>query len=256
MFRQIPARVVPVEDLGVPEAVVALCERPKGLMLVTGPTGSGKSTTLAALVDHINHKFPRHIITIEDHIEFVHENRRSLINQREVHTHTGSFKKALRAALREDPDVILVGEMRDLETIAIAVEMAVTGHLVLGTLHTTSAVGTVDRIVDQFPADQQSQIRVMLADALIGVVSQTLCKKVGGGRVAAFEVLIVTPSVSNLVREGKTFQVPSLMQTGKALGMQRLNSALVALVKGGLIDTDEALARTTDPGELAKMLGR
>ena len=187
-------------------------------MLVTGPTGSGKSTTLCAMIDHINSTRNDHIITIEDPIEFVHENKQCPINQREVHTHTDSFKAALRAALREDPDIILVGELRDLETVAIAIETAETGHLVFGTLHTTTAASTVDRVIDQFPADRQAQIRVMLSESLKGVIAQTLCKKIGGGRVAALEVLIVTSAISNLIREAKTFQIQSMMQVGKAIG--------------------------------------
>ncbi len=254
VFRMIPSEIIPHDKLGVPAEVVDLCSLSKGLLLVTGPTGSGKSTTLAALVDHVNRTGKKHIITVEDPVEFVHENRQSLVNQREVHSHTSSFKRALRAALREDPDVILVGEMRDLETIAIAVEMAVTGHLVFGTLHTSTAVGTVDRIVDQFPSDQQSQIRIMLSDALVGVVSQVLCKKKGGGRVAAYEVLIVTPSVSNLIRESKTFQIPSLMQTGRSLGMRTMNDALMDLVSAGKVDANEALLKSVEPDDLRKTL--
>jgi len=254
VFRVIPSKILTAKDLNVPKEVVALTSLSKGLILVTGPTGSGKSTTLAALLDHINRTENKHIITIEDPLEFIHPNKKSLVNQREVHTHTESFKRSLRAALREDPDVILVGEMRDLETIAIAVEMAVTGHLVLGTLHTATAVGTVDRIVDQFPVDQQSQIRVMLSDALSGVISQVLCKKKGGGRAAAYEVLIVTPSVANLIREKKTFQIPSLMQTGKGMGMMLMNDALMTLVERGIVDPQDALARSTDPDDLKKTL--
>jgi twitching motility protein PilT len=208
-----------------------LCGLSKGLVLVTGPTGSGKSTTLCAMVDAINKEREDHIITIEDPIEFVHENQKCVVNQREVHNHTDSFKDALRAALREDPDIVLVGEMRDLETIAIAIETAETGHLVFGTLHTTSAVSTIDRIIDQFPADRQQQIRVMLSESLKGVIAQTLLPKKGGGRVAALEVLIVTPAISNLIREGKTFQIPSSMQTGRNLGMVMLNDALFEYVK-------------------------
>jgi len=254
VFRVIPSEILSLEALGVPKEVVALTSLSKGLILVTGPTGSGKSTTLASLVDFINQTQSKHIITIEDPLEFIHENKRSHVNQREIHTHTESFKKSLRSALREDPDVILVGEMRDLETIAIAVEMAVTGHLVLGTLHTATAVGTVDRIVDQFPVDQQAQIRVMLSDSLVGVVSQVLCRKKGGGRIAAYEVLIVTPSVANLIRESKTFQIPSLMQTGKVLGMQLMNDALVILIEKGLVNPQDALARSTEPDDLKKTL--
>ena len=250
VLRCIPSHIVPAAELNVPQAVLDLCSMPKGLILVTGPTGSGKSTTLAALIDHINSTTAGHIVTIEDPVEFIHPNKRSLVNQREVGTHTASFKKALRAALREDPDVILVGEMRDLETIAIAVEMAVTGHLVLGTLHTSTACGTVDRIIDQFPSDQQNQIRSMLADALIGVVSQMLCRKNGGGRAAAYEVMVVNAAVANLIREGKTFQIPSLMQTGKALGMRLLNDCLIEMVGNGTIAAGEALAKAIDKESL------
>lgn len=254
VLRCIPSRIVPASELQIPQAVIDLCKMPKGLVLVTGPTGSGKSTTLAALIDHINSTMPSHIVTIEDPIEFVHANKRSLVNQREVGTHTGSFKKALRAALREDPDVILVGEMRDLETIAIAVEMAVTGHLVFATLHTSTACGTVDRVIDQFPADQQNQIRTMLADALIGVVSQMLCRKSGGGRTAAYEVMVVNVAVANLVREGKTFQIPSLMQTGKAQGMRLLNDCLAELVVNGTVSVEEALSKAIDKETLRNRL--
>jgi twitching motility protein PilT len=250
VLRCIPSRIVPAAELNVPQAVLDLCRMPKGLILVTGPTGSGKSTTLAALVDHINSGAAGHIITIEDPVEFIHPNKRSLVNQREVGTHTASFKKALRAALREDPDVILVGEMRDLETIAIAVEMAVTGHLVLGTLHTSTACGTVDRIIDQFPSDQQNQIRSMLADALIGVVSQMLCRKKEGGRTAAYEVMVVNTAVANMIREGKTFQIPAMMQTGKAFGMRMMNDCLGELVEKGVVTAEEALAKAIDKESL------
>jgi twitching motility protein PilT len=246
VLRVIPSRILPAADLNVPQAVLDLCRLPKGLILVTGPTGSGKSTTLAALIDHINETRAGHIITVEDPVEFIHANKRSLVNQREVGTHTGSFKKALRAALREDPDVILVGEMRDLETIAIAVEMAVTGHLVLGTLHTATACGTVDRIIDQFPADQQNQIRTMLADALVGVVSQMLCRREAGGRAAAYEVMVVNTAVANLIREGKTFQIPAMMQTGKALGNRMMNESLADLVEKCGVSVDEALSKAID----------
>ena len=254
VFRTIPADIMTAEQLGLPPAVLELCALPKGLVLVTGPTGSGKSTTLAAMIDHINRSRTDHIITIEDPIEFVHSNRNCLINQREVHTHTQGFKRALRAALREDPDIVLVGEMRDLETIAIAIETAETGHLVFGTLHTTTAISTVDRIIDQFPSDRQAQIRTMLAESLKGVVAQTLLKKIGGGRVAALEILIVTPAISNLVREGKTFQIPSLMQTGKKHGMGLLNDSLMDLVKRRVVEPDEAYRRAVDKNGLASML--
>src|SRR5579872_1221163 len=230
VFRVIPSQILTAEQLGLSQALLQLCQLHKGLILVTGPTGSGKSTTLCAMIDYINRNRQDHIITIEDPIEFVHENQKCLINQREVRTHTESFKDALRAALREDPDIVLVGELRDLETVAIAIETAETGHLVFGTLHTTTAASTVDRIIDQFPSDQQAQIRVMLSESLRGVIAQNLCRKVGGGRVAALEVLIVTAAVSNLIREGKTFQIPSMMQVGKAVGMVSLNDALMELV--------------------------
>src|SRR5262249_33013945 len=219
VFRAIPFQIRTAEELGLPPSVLELCDRTKGLVLVTGPTGSGKSTTLATLIDHINRSRTEHIVTIEDPIEFVHEHKKCLVNQREVHTHTDSFKDALRAALREDPDVVLVGEMRDLETIAIAVETAETGHLVFGTLHTSTAPSTIDRVIDQFPADRQDQIRQMLAGSLIGVIAQVLCRRLGGGRVAAYEILIGGSAVSNLIREGKTFQIYSIIQTGRAQGM-------------------------------------
>jgi twitching motility protein PilT len=228
----------------------------KGLILVTGPTVSGKSTSLSALIDHINRTRDDHIITIEDPIEFVHQNQRCIVNQREVHTHTRSFKDALRAALREDPDVLLIGEMRDLETIAIAIETAETGHLVFGTLHTTTAASAVDRMIDQFPADRQSQIRVMLSESLRGVVAQNLCRKVGGGRAAALEVLIVNSAISNLIREGKTFQIPSMMQVGKATGMVTLNDALADLVRRGIVEPAEALAKAVDKAAFEALLKR
>jgi len=208
------------------------------------------------MIDYVNRMRADHIITIEDPIEFVHQNQKCLINQREVHTHTRSFKDALRAALREDPDVILVGELRDLETIAIAIETAETGHLVFGTLHTTTAASTVDRVIDQFPADRQSQIRVMLSESLRGVIAQTLCKKVGGGRVAALEVLIANGAISNLIREGKTFQINSMIQVGRATGMVTLNDALAELVKKGLITPEEATIRAVDKTGMDALLKR
>src|SRR5712691_9564103 len=246
VFRVIPAKVVTVEEMGLSEDVQKLCYLKKGLVLVTGPTGSGKSTTLCALIDLINRTRTDHIITIEDPIEFVHDNKKCLITQRQVHVHTDSFKSALRAALREDPDIVLVGELRDLETIAIAIETAETGHLVFGTLHTTTASSTVDRIIDQFPADRQAQIRVMLSESLKGVISQTLCKKTGGGRVAAREILLTTPAISNLIREGKTFQIPSIIQTSKKLGMLTLNDALLELVEKKVVEPDEAYMRAVE----------
>ena len=254
VFRVIPAQVVSVEQLGISKEVQQLCFLTKGLVLVTGPTGSGKSTTLCGLVDLVNRMRTDHIITIEDPIEFVHENKKCLITQRQVGVHTDSFKSALRAALREDPDIVLVGEMRDLETIAIAIETAETGHLVFGTLHTTTASSTVDRIIDQFPADRQAQIRVMLSESLKGVVSQTLCKRLSGGRVAAREILLTTPAVSNLIREGKTFQIPSIMQTSKQLGMVTLNDALLDLVERKEISPDEAYMKSVEKAGLQASL--
>jgi len=254
VFRVIPAKVVTVDEMGLTEDVQRLCYLTKGLVLITGPTGSGKSTTLCALIDLINRTRTDHIITIEDPIEFVHENKKCLITQRQVHVHTESFKTALRAALREDPDIVLVGEMRDLETIAIAIETAETGHLVFGTLHTTTAASTVDRIIDQFPADRQAQIRVMLSESLKGVISQTLCKKANGGRVAAREILLTTPAIANLIREGKTFQIPSIIQTSRKLGMNTLNDALLELVEKKLVDPDEAYMKSVEKSGLMASL--
>ena len=256
VFRIIPTEILTAEKLGLSKAIMDLCNLSKGLVVVTGPTGSGKSTTLCAMVDSINKTREDHIITIEDPIEFTHENQKCLVNQREVHNHTDSFKDALRAALREDPDILLVGEMRDLETISIAIETAETGHLVFGTLHTTTAPSTVDRIIDQFPADRQQQIRVMLSESLKGVIAQTLLPKKGGGRVAALEVLIVTPAISNLIREGKTFQIPSAMQTGKNHGMVMLNDSLIELVKKGLVEPRDAYIKAVDKNGFEMLLNR
>lgn len=256
VFRIIPTKILTAEQLGLSKAIMDLCNLSKGLVVVTGPTGSGKSTTLCAMIDSINKTREDHIITIEDPIEFTHENQKCLVNQREVHNHTDSFKDALRAALREDPDILLVGEMRDLETISIAIETAETGHLVFGTLHTTTAASTIDRIIDQFPADRQQQIRVMLSESLKGVIAQTLLPKKGGGRVAALEVLIVTPAISNLIREGKTFQIPSAMQTGKTLGMVMLNDALFELVKKGLVEPRDAYIKAVDKASFEALLTR
>jgi twitching motility protein PilT len=256
VFRVIPSEILTAEKLGLSPAILKLCQLHKGLVLVTGPTGSGKSTTLCAMVDYINRQRQDHIITIEDPIEFVHENKKCLINQREVHNHTDSFKDALRAALREDPDIVLVGEMRDLETVAIAIETAETGHLVFGTLHTTTAPSTVDRIIDQFPTDRQEQIRIMLSESLKGVISQTLLKKIGGGRVAALEVLISNAAMSNLIREGKTFQIPSMMQTGRGNGNVLLNEALIELVKSKTVAPDEAYSKAIDKPAFETMLKR
>lgn len=246
VFRVIPEEILSCDQLGLPEAVRELCYLSKGLVLVTGPTGSGKSTTLAAMIDLINATRSDHILTIEDPIEFVHKDKKCLINQRQVGGHTASFKRALKAALREDPDIVLVGEMRDLETIEIAIETAETGHLVFGTLHTTTAASTVDRIIDQFPADRQAQIRTMLSSSLKGVIAQTLCKKKGGGRVAALEVLIANSAVSSLIREGKTHQIISTMQMGGKHGMRLLNDSLAELVHSGQVEPDEAYIKAVD----------
>ena len=254
VMRRIPGKVFSAEEMGIPKELLDLCFLPKGLILVTGPTGSGKSTTLAAMIDHVNRSRDDNIITIEDPIEFVHAPKRCQIHQREIGVHTQGFKAALRAALREDPDVVLIGEMRDLETVSIALETAETGHLVFGTLHTNTAPSTVDRIIDQFPADRQSQIRIMLSESLKAVVTQTLCKKVGGGRVAAREVLLANSAVSNLIREGKTFQLASTMQTGRGQGMVTLNDALLDLVRKKLVLPEEALAKSVAKAELRKAL--
>ncbi len=254
VFRQIPSHILSFDELGLPECVKSLCTLNKGLVLVTGPTGSGKSTTLATMVDYVNATRNDHIITIEDPIEFVHENKLCLVNQREVYAHTESFRRALRAALREDPDVVLVGELRDLETMAIAIETAETGHLVFGTLHTSTAISTVDRLIDQFPPDRQAQIRVMLAESLKGVIAQILLKRTGGGRVAAYEILLGVPAVSNLIREGKTHQIPTIMQTAKRLGMRTMNDALGQLVKDRVVEVEEALAKSMDKDGLRSLL--
>ena len=254
VMRVIPTRVQTADELGLTREVQNLCYLTKGLVVVTGPTGSGKSTTLAALVDLMNRTRTDHILTIEDPIEFVHESKKCIVTQRHVGVHTRSFKGALRAALREDPDVVLVGEMRDLETVSIAIETAETGHLVFGTLHTTTAASTIDRIIDQFPPDRQSQVRVMLAESLRGVIAQVLCKKKGGGRVAAREILLTIPAISNLIREGKTFQIPSIMQTNKRIGMVTLNDALLDLVDAGLVEPQEAYMRAADKAGLAAAL--
>ena len=243
-------------DLGLPPILNTIAEENRGLILVTGTTGSGKSTTLSALVDHINQTRNCHIVTIEDPIEFLHKDKKSFVTQREVDVDTRNFAEALRGSLRQDPDVILVGEMRDLETISIAIETAETGHLVFGTLHTTTAPSTIDRIIDQFPADRQEQIRVMLSESLKGVIAQTLLPKKGGGRVAALEILIITPAISNLIREGKTFQIPSAMQTGKNHGMVMLNDALFEHVKNGLVEPMDAYIKAVDKTGFEMLLTR
>ena len=247
VFREIPDSIMTAEQLGLPPVVSKLATLPRGLILVTGPTGSGKSTTLAAIIDQANRARKDHIITIEDPIEFVHDSQGCVVNQREVGMHTKSFSAALRGALREDPDIILVGEMRDLETTSLAIEAASTGHLVFATLHTTSAVSTVDRIVEIFPASQQDQIRSTLADGLRAVLAQVLFKRIDKrGRCVALEILIATPAVRNLVRERKTHQIPSMIQTGKKYGMQLLDDAIMNLYKKGLISADEAYAKAND----------
>lgn len=239
VFRVIPTEIKTVEDLGLPQSIVDLVDVPRGLVLVTGPTGSGKSTTLAAILNTINKTRKEHIITIEDPIEFVHENQMSLVNQREVNSHTKSFSNALKAALREDPDIILVGEMRDLETISLAMTAAETGHLVFGTLHTNSASKTVDRIIDVFPENQQAQVRVMLAESLRGVIAQTLFPRADKpGRVASIEILKNVSAVANLIREGKTYQIPSVMQTGRQFGMLTFEAHIATLVQEGKLSKE------------------
>lgn len=246
-FRHIPNEIIPAAALNLPRAITNLAKLHKGMVLVTGPTGSGKSTTLASIIDLINETRKDHILTVEDPVEFVHQPKSCLITQRQVGEHVDSFSDALRAALREDPDVILVGEMRDLETISLAMTAAETGHLVFGTLHTNSAAKTVDRIIDAYPVTQQAQIRVMLAESLKGVVSQTLIRRADGkGRVAAFEILLGTPALSNIIREGKTPQIPSMMQTGRSMGMQLLDQSLMDLVKQRKIAPQEALEHAFD----------
>ena len=257
VLRAIPNKILSPEELGLPTPVLDFCNLNKGLVLVTGPTGSGKSTTLASLIDQINQKRNDHIITIEDPIEFIHTNKRCLINQREVGTHTRSFKSALRAALREDPDVLLIGELRDLETVQIALEMAETGHLVFGTLHTTTAHQTIDRLIDQFPANQQAQIRVLLAGTLRGVLSQTLMRRYDGpGRVAAMELLVVNYAVAAIIRDGKTHQIPSIMQTQRKLGMLELNDSLLSLVQMGRVTAEEAWRKAVDKQALTELYRR
>jgi len=255
VFRLIPTKISSFKELGLPDTIKKLCFLQKGLVLVTGPTGSGKSTTLAALIGFINEHRTDHIITIEDPIEFVHTNKRCLINQREVHSNTEGFKPALRAALREDPDIVLVGEMRDVETVRIALETAETGHLVFGTLHTNSAHMTVDRLINQFPADEQPQVRCTVAESLKGVVSQTLCKKQGGGRVAALEILMGSYALSANIREGKLQQIPNFIQMGRKEGMCSLNDSLLELVSKGIVEPAEAYQKAIAKDEFLKRMG-
>ncbi len=256
VLRQIPSKILTFEQLGLPDVVQKLCSNPKGLILVTGPTGSGKSTTLAAMIDWINKNRAEHIITLEDPIEFVHKSRGCLVNQREVGAHTASFHRALKAALREDPDIVLVGELRDRETMSLALETANTGHLVFGTLHTATAVSTVDRIIGMYPADEQSQVRGIIAESLRGVIAQCLCRRVGGGRVAALEVLVGSFAISNLIREGKTFQIPNLMSAGKGAGNMMLNEQLALMVSNGKVEFDEAMSKAIDKNDLARKCGK
>lgn len=255
VFRQIPSEILTADQLGLPPIFKKMATLNKGLVLVTGPTGSGKSTTLAAIVDQANKVRKDHILTVEDPIEFVHRSQGCIVNHREVGTHTKSFSAALRGALREDPDIILVGEMRDLETIALALEAASTGHLVFGTLHTQSAAKTVDRVIDVFPANQQGQIRTTLSESLKAVVAQNLFKRVDKkGRCAALEILIITPAVSNLIRESKTFQIPSAIQTGKKFGMQSLDDAILDLLQKGWIGADDAYQKSIEKARFLQFL--
>ena len=255
VFREIPNEISTCEQLGLPAVISKLAALPRGLILVTGPTGSGKSTTLAAIIDQANRERKDHIITVEDPIEFVHQSQGCIVNHREVGTHTKSFAAALRGALREDPDIIMVGEMRDLETISLAIEAASTGHLVFATLHTTSAYQTVDRVIEVFPAEQQDQIRSTLADGVRAVISQTLLKRIDRkGRCVALEILIATPAVRNLIREAKTYQIPSMIQTGKKYGMQLLDDALMDLHNKGWISPDEAYAKANEKSRFRPLL--
>jgi twitching motility protein PilT len=250
VLRQIPNKMLTPEQLGVPEVCKRMVTRPRGLFLVTGPTGSGKSTTLASLINYINENFDHHIITIEDPIEFYHQSKKSTVNQREIGNDVPSFSEALRRALRQDPDVILVGELRDLETIEAAISAAETGHVVFGTLHTTGAQGTVNRIIDAFPTNQQEQVRTQLSTAIIGVVSQALLPKIGGGRVAAYEILVCTPAIGNLIRENKTFRINSAIQTGTKLGMQLLDDHLFKLWNERKVKEEDVLSKAQNPDDL------
>lgn len=255
VFREIPSSIMNCEQLGLPTVMAKLASLPRGLVIVTGPTGSGKSTTLAAIIDEANRTRSDHIITIEDPIEFVHQSRGCLVNQREIGIHTKSFSAALRGALREDPDIILVGEMRDLTTISLAIEAASTGHLVFSTLHTTSAAKTVDRIVEVFPSEEQGQIRSTLADGIRAIISQTLFKRIDKkGRIPALEILIATPAVRNLIREAKSHQIPSMVQTGKKYGMQLLDDAIMDLFNKGKISADDAYIKANEKGRFRPLL--
>ena len=255
VFRTIPTKILTLEQLGMPPILKQICDKEKGLVLVTGPTGSGKSTTLAGMIDHLNNSFEGHILTVEDPIEFVHQSKKCLVNQRELGPHTHSFANALRAALREDPDIILVGEMRDLETIQLALTAAETGHLVFGTLHTSSAPKTVDRVIDVFPPNQQSQIRAQFSESIEAVMTQTLLKKKGGGRVAALEIMTGTTAIRNLIREGKIHQIPGTMQVSQKDGMQTMDMALVELANRGIVTKEEAQSRSMNPNLFAGAYG-
>ncbi len=257
VFRLLPSQLRALEELGLPQVVYALTRLEQGLVLVTGPTGSGKSTTLAAIIDHINQESDKHIVTIEDPLEFIHTNKKSLVTQREVGAHTASFAAALRAVLREDPDIILLGELRDLETISLAITAAETGHLVFGTLHTRTAASTVDRLIDVFPPEQQGQIRTMLAETLKGVIAQQLLVRADGqGRVIAVEILVGTTALANLIREGKTYQIPSLMQTGRREGMQTMDQAILELLRSKHITPQEAYRKAIDKETYRQYLER
>lgn len=252
VLRLIPSALLSFEQIGLPPLCSALCRRPRGLFLVTGPTGSGKTTTLASMINYINENIDRHIITVEEPIEYYHQHKKSIVNQREVGLDVTSFAESLKRALRQDPDVILVGELRDLETMEAAISAAETGHLVFGTLHTTGCQGTINRIIDAFPVTQQEMIRVQLSTNLIAVLSQTLCPKVGGGRVAAYEFMVVTPAISNLIRENKVYRIESSIQIGKKLGMQLLDDHLWDLYDNDLITLEEVLDKSRNPGEMMK----
>ncbi len=256
VLRQIPNKLMTFDELGTPAVLKDIIMRPRGLILVTGPTGSGKSTTLAAAIDYLNENVDHHIITIEDPIEFYHTHKRCTVNQREVGVDVPSFAEAIRRALRQDPDIILVGEMRDLETIEAAITAAETGHIVFGTLHTTGAQGTVNRIIDVFPTNQQEQIRTQLSTSIIGILSQQLLPKIGGGRVAAYEMLVVTPAIANLIRENKTFRINSAIQTGYKLGMQLLDDHLFRLWQEGKVEKKDAILRANSPDELTSRIAR
>ena len=256
VLRQIPNKLLTFDDLGTPPVLKDLIMRPRGLVLVTGPTGSGKTTTLAAAIDYLNETLDHHIITIEDPIEFYHPHKRCTVNQREIGVDVGTFAEAIRRALRQDPDIIMVGEMRDLETIEAAITAAETGHIVFGTLHTTGAQGTVNRIIDVFPTNQQEQIRTQLSTSVIGILSQALLPKIGGGRVAAYEMLVVTPAIGNLIRENKTFRITSSIQTGQKLGMQLLDDHMFKLWKSGLVEKKEVLFRANNPDDLTARIAK